>query len=257
MGSLNLVGLGLSLGYITPIALKVLRNSDKVYLDVYTSMSCDINKESLSQLLGKEVIEAKRDLIERNFNIILKELKENTVVSIAVIGDPLISTTHFSLLDEAKKMGHEVNIYPGVSVKCYVISKSLLSSYKFGKSTTVTFPYDNIIDPGAYFIIKENKERNSHTILFLDLKEGNAMRPNEALQILLNLEQKYRLNVIKEDDIVIIGEKLGCKDERVCALKVSDILNLSFQNPPYVIIIPSPNLHYMEVEAIKWLRRRS
>jgi len=254
-GELNIVGLGLSTKFLTPIALSILRNSDIIYFDSYTSISCDIDAVKLEEISSKPVISASRELLELKVGEIINQLREGKKVSIATIGDPMIATTHVSLVTNIKSMGFSVNVIPGISVLCYIISKSMLSSYKFGRSVTVTFPHENYIDPGAYFTIKENKDRNLHTILFLDLKESKAMKPNEAVKILLNLEERYGYGVISKDTTVIIGERLGCDDEEVYVSTVERVLNLQFNKVPYIIIIPAPNLHYMEVEALKCLKR--
>ncbi|MEM4138308.1 MAG: diphthine synthase, partial [Sulfolobaceae archaeon] len=126
---------------------------------------------------------------------------------------------------------------------------------KFGRSATITFPHEGYIDPGAYLAIKENRERNLHTILFLDLKESRAMRPSEAIRVLLELERRYNYGVISKDTVMIIGERLGCEDEEVYVSTVEKVLEVELNKVPYIIIIPAQNLHYMEVEALKCLKR--
>ncbi|AOL17601.1 diphthine synthase [Sulfolobus sp. A20] len=253
MGVLNLVGLGLAKKFITKSAVDALLNSDFIFFDRYTSKSCDINTDSLKEILnGKDVIEANRDLLENNSKIMLNYLDNNYKVSIATIGDALIATTHVSLALDARKRGHIVNVIPAVSVHCYIVSKSFLSSYKFGKSVTVTFPYDNFIDYGPYHVIRDNKERGLHTIIYLDLKDGKAMTANDALNILLSMEDKHRMNVISKSNIVIVGARLGCENEKVIAMTVEEALNYDFGDTPHIIIIPG-TLHYMEADAIKWM----
>ncbi|WP_338601709.1 diphthine synthase [Sulfolobus tengchongensis] len=254
MSTLSLVGLGISRKFITQDAIDTLNSSDIIIFDKYTSRSCDININTLRELVKgeKTFIEADRNLLENNSKIIFDYLDRNYNLSIASIGDPLIATTHISILIEVKRRGHQIKIVPGVSVHCYIISKSLLSSYKFGKSVTVTFPYDNFVDPAPYTVIKENKERGLHTIVYLDLKEDKAMTANDAIQILLQLEEKYKKNVISKSDIVIVGARLGCDDEKVIALTIEEALRFNFGSTPHIIIIPG-NLHYMEADAIKWL----
>ncbi|MEM3226285.1 MAG: diphthine synthase, partial [Saccharolobus sp.] len=103
-----------------------------------------------------------------------------------------------------------------------------------------------------YTVIKDNKQRGLHTILYLDLKENKSMTANEALYLLLELEEKYKENVISNSDIVIVGARLGCDNEKIIALKIGDALKFDFGEVPHIIIIPG-NLHYMEADAIKWM----
>ncbi|QGA54362.1 diphthine synthase [Sulfolobus sp. E5-1-F] len=254
MSVLSLIGLGISKKFITESAINALNDSDIIIFDKYTSRSCDINVDILRRLVKgeKTFIEADRSLLENNSKIIMDYLDKTYNVSIASIGDVLIATTHVSLLVEAKQRGHKVKVIPGISVHCYLISKSLLSSYKFGKSVTVTFPYNDFIDPTPYNVIEDNRKRGLHTILYLDLKDEKAMTANEALQILLRLEEKHRKNVLSKSDIVIVGARLGCDNEKIIALTVEEAISYDFGNTPHIIIIPG-NLHYMEAEAIKWI----
>ncbi|MEM0068157.1 MAG: diphthine synthase [Saccharolobus sp.] len=253
MSTLNLVGLGISKKFITRSAIDALANSDIIFFDKYTSRSCDISFNLLKEMFkDKTVIDADRNLLENNSSIIIDYLDKNYNISIASIGDSIIATTHVALAIEAKRRGHKVNIVPGISVHCYIISKSLLSSYKFGKSVTITFPYDGHIDSAPYTVIKDNKQRGLHTILYLDLKENKSMTANEALYLLLELEEKYKENVISNSDIVIVGARLGCDNEKIIALKIGDALKFDFGEVPHIIIIPG-NLHYVEADAIKWM----
>ncbi|MBP1357949.1 MAG: diphthine synthase [Sulfolobus sp.] len=252
MGKLYLVGLGLSRNHITNIAINSLKNADIIYFDAYTSYSCDIDSDYLSGLLNKKVFNAERSLLENESKKIVDVLNAGKSVAIAVIGDPMIATTHVSLILEARKAGHEVDIVPGVSVYCYFISKSMLPIYKFGKSSTIVKPVGDYIDPGFYYVLEENRARDLHTLFFLE----PDLTASYALQILLNLEEKFKHNVIKEDDLAVIGSRLGCDDEEVFSLTIKEAINLNLKNPPHITIIPSRKLHYIEEEALKCLMKR-
>ncbi|MFP3064838.1 MAG: diphthine synthase [Sulfolobus sp.] len=254
MGTLKLVGLGLSLKYLTPKALEELKNSDIVYLDSYTSVSCDISEEKLREK-GINVTAVDRNFIENNTKKIIGDLNNGKIVSIASIGDPVIATTHVSLLVEAKNKGHEVKVIPGVSVHCYIISKSLLSSYKFGKSVTITYPINGKIDITPYNVLKENLERGLHTIFYLDIRDGKLMTAREAIELLLEMEKLEKGNIVNKDSLVVVGERLGCEDEEVVSLTVEEALNYKFIQPPHIIVFPSKSLHFMELEGLKCLRQ--
>ncbi|EWG07072.1 MAG: diphthine synthase [Candidatus Aramenus sulfurataquae] len=255
MSYLYLVGLGLSKRFLTKKAMDYLKDSDLIYFDTYTSFSCDLSAESLEELIGKRVIPATRALLETGFKEIMSHLESGKNVAIASVGDPVIATTHVSLAVEAKNRGHEVVVVPGVSVHCYIISKSMLSSYKFGRSVTVVYPYNDVIDYAPYYVVKENREHGLHTIVYLDVKDGKFMDAREALTYLMKMEEKRKENVISREDVVVVGQRLGCDDEKVIAKTVKDVLegNLDLSPPPHIIIIPARNLHYMEVEALKCL----
>jgi diphthamide biosynthesis methyltransferase len=65
--ALYLVGLGLgSNGYLTRRAMEVIKRSDKVYLDTYTSFFEPGLIEELRTILGSRLIEADRRLLEED-----------------------------------------------------------------------------------------------------------------------------------------------------------------------------------------------
>lgn len=254
MSILKLIGLGLSKNFITEKALEELKTCDIVLFESYTSLSCDLDI-SFIKSINSNTIGVNRDFIENKSKEIMRMLNEGKKVCIATIGDPMIATTHVSLVTEAKNNGHEFLIVPGISVHCYIISKSMLSSYKFGKSVTVTYPYDGKLDFTPYEVIFDNYSRGLHTILYLDLKDGKAMRANEAIELLLEMEKVRKKGIIRDDKIIVVGQRLGCDDEEVIAIRINDALKYKFKEPPHIIVFPSDNLHFMEVEALKCLMK--
>ena len=156
---LAFVGLGLKLKHLTLEAIEVLKESDIVFLDSYTSIGEDISAETLSSFLNKQVIPVSRkDIEDENGKIIFDALSRGLNVSLAVIGDPFIATTHIALLLQAIRKGLEVKIVHGISIYSAAISCSGLMSYKFGKSATIVYPKEGIVYEYFYDVIKENKE---------------------------------------------------------------------------------------------------
>ncbi|MGC9106463.1 MAG: diphthine synthase [Thermoprotei archaeon] len=253
MGILYLVGLGLSWKLTTPLALEVLKGSDVVYFDTYTSFSCDITHERLSSM-GINVVRASRKDLENEYKKVIALLDEGKKVAIASVGDPIIATTHEALAIEAAKRGHKVKVIPGVSVLCYFLSKSGLSSYKLGRSVTVTFP-ENVPSETPYRVLKANDEQGLHTVMFLDIRNGRMMTSKEAISILASLEEKFKEGVVTPERIVVIGQRLGCDDEKVSVMKVSEVPNSSLSDPPHILLFPSRRLHFVEEEGLQWLMR--
>jgi len=253
MGHLLLVGLGLSWKLTTPMAIEALKRSDVVYFDSYTSYSCDIDENKLLNE-GINVIKATRKDLENESLKIIKLLEEGKRVAIASVGDPIIATTHVALAIEAAKHGHKIRIVPGVSVLCYFLSKTGLSSYKLGRSVTVTFP-DNVMSETPYRVLKANDEQGLHTVMFLDIKDGRMMRAEEAIRILLELEKRFGEGVIYPERLVIVGERLGCDDERVIVSSVSEVQLTIKNEPPHILLFPARKLHFVEEEGLQWLMR--
>ncbi|BFH74335.1 diphthine synthase [Sulfurisphaera javensis] len=254
MATLKLIGLGLSKRFLTEKAINEIKSCDIVLFETYTSLSCDLTPDFI-KTLNSNLLTVDRKYIENNSKEIIKLLSEKNNVCIVTIGDPMIATTHVSLIVEAKVKGHEFVVVPAISVHCYIMSKSMLSSYKFGKSVTIAYPYGEKIDTTPYNVIYDNFVRGLHTILYLDLKEGKAMSAKEAIELLIEMERIEKKGLITDERVIIIGQRLGCEDEEVVALKVKDISNYKFKEPPHIIVFPTDKLHFMEVEAIKCLMK--
>lgn len=250
---LAFVGLGLKLKHLTLEALEVLKDSDIVFLDSYTSVGEDITAESLSSLLGKPIKQiTRREIEEENGKIIFNALNKGLNVSLAVIGDPFIATTHIVLLLEAVKRGIEVRVVHGISIYSVAISCSGLMAYKFGKIATVVYPKDNIMFEYPYNVIKENKERKLHTLLLLDLdaEKGVFMTANDALKILLSIEAKRKEKVIEDSEKVLVIARASSKNQKCVYGPIGKLITMNFSKPPHVIIIPG-KLHFIEEEALR------
>jgi diphthine methyl ester synthase len=104
--------IGLGLGDekdITVKGLEAVKNSEKVFLEHYTSiLSVDFAK--LEAFYGKEIIICTRDTVEIEMDEILKEVAQHPDkdFSFLVVGDPFCATTHSDLFLRAIKLG---NIY--------------------------------------------------------------------------------------------------------------------------------------------------
>src|SRR3989338_7064760 len=113
--TLYLIGLGLwDEKDITLRGLETVKKCQTVFLETYTSkLNC--SKEALEKLYGKKIIEADRNLVEKESNKILEPAKTSNV-ALLVIGDAFSATTHSSLLLDAKKMGVRVKMVSNASV---------------------------------------------------------------------------------------------------------------------------------------------
>ena len=71
----------------------------------------------------------------------LFELARTSLVALLVVGDPLQATTHVDLQLQAAEAGIECRVFHGVSITTLVTGAIGLSNYKFGRQTTLTYPY--------------------------------------------------------------------------------------------------------------------
>ena len=252
---LTLIGLGLWDEF--DISLKTMlriKKADRVYIELYTSKWYG-NLKRLEKIIGKEVEILDRKDLEEKSDKILEEAKDKDVV-IFVPGDPLIATTHVSLLSNAKKMGIDVEVIHNASIYS-AIGETGLHVYKFGATVTIPFleKTNEFLPFSIYEKIKENKRNDLHTLILLDVisEEKKYMTPNQGMKILLKTEEAMRKKIFTEDTEVVVFTRAGSKGPMIVYGKVKDMINEDFGSPPFVIIAPS-RLHFTEKEYLEYHR---
>ena len=256
MGELVFIGLGLfDEKDISLRGIEEAKGADFVFVELYTSLLAGFSLNKLENLIGKEIILlTRRDLEDENGEEIIKKA-ENGKVAFLVPGDPLIATTHISLRIEAEKRGIKTKVVHSASIISAAIGLSGLQNYRFGRSVTIPFSDGDFISRTPYEVIAENRARDLHTLCFLDIdaENGRYMRINEALEILLSLEDEIRKKVISAESLAVGVSRAGAEDPVVKAGAIKDLLTFDFGKPPHILIIPSEKLHFMEAEALRVL----
>ncbi len=242
--SLNLIGLGLyNENDLSLKAVDELKNSDKIYIELYTGKWYG-NLTNLENLIGKKIFELKRKDLEEDSRKIIEEAK-NQKIAILIQGDPLIQTTHYSLLFDAKKLGIETKIIHNASILS-ALGETGLHSQKFGRYVTIPFPEKTKNNPpqSVFEVIQENKKRDLHTLCLLDVvaEENRYMTVNEGLKVLLDGE-------IVSDEKIIVFAKVGSENPVIIYDTVNNIMNREILDIPAVIIIPG-KLHFTEEEYL-------
>lgn len=249
--TLHLVGIGLGNEKdITVHGLELVKKADIVYLEYYTSLlQCSV--EDLETFYGRKIILVYRDDVEADQNKILEQAKTKDV-ALLVVGDPMSATTHLDLLLRAKELNAPVDVVHNVSIMT-AIGIVGLQLYKYGKTTSITFPEKNFMPETCYDVVKMNKHMGLHTLLLLDLhpSENKFMTVNEGLQYLLATEQKRKEQVISEDTLAIGCARIG-SDNLIKAATIKELLAFDFGKAPHCIVIPG-HMHFMEEEALKKL----
>ena len=181
---------------------------------------------------------------------VLFELARNSLVALLVVGDPLQATTHVDLQLQAAEAGIECRVFHGVSITTLVTGAVGLSNYKFGRQTTLTYPYGGWVATSPLEVIAVNMHQNLHTLALLDLDptgEGVGhqvpMKPSDALvslrlmwdklgEMLDDLPRETALEAMRHeacaallarslDDVhVVLCADMGTDDERVVATTV-------------------------------------
>ena len=171
-------------------------------------------------------------------------------MALRVVGDPLQATTHVDLQLQAAEAGIECRVFHGVSITTLVTGAVGLSNYKFGRQTTLTYPYGGWVATSPLEVIAVNMHQNLHTLALLDLDptgEGVGhqvpMKPSDALvslrlmwnklgEMLDDLPRETALEAMRHeacavllarslDDVhVVLCADMGTDDERMVATTV-------------------------------------
>jgi diphthine synthase len=124
-----------------------------------------------------------------------------------------------------------------------------LHNYKFGKTVTIPFPENSSETP--YNVVAQNKKLGLHTLCLLDLKvdEKRFLSINEALTLLLEIEQKRKEGIVTLGTVVVGVARAGSNAPTLKAGFVKELLKHDFGDPPQSLIFLG-DLHFMEAEAL-------
>ncbi len=247
---LYIVGLGLyDEKDISIRGAEILKTADEIYAENYTNFYHG-NLKNVEKICGKNIKILNRNEIETGEILYKNALSKNVVL--LVPGDPMVATTHSSIIIEAEKRKIKTKIVHSSSIYS-AIAETGLMIYKFGRTTTIPFPYKNTIPLSPYKIFKENFERNLHTLILLDIdiENNKFLSINEGIKILLKLEDEAKENIIRKATYVCCA-RLGSDDAIIKAVKgenIEKIFDFDFGKPPHCIIAAA-NLHFIEEEMI-------
>ena len=247
---LKLIGIGPGdLGLMTVDAIEAAAGSDHRFLEGYTATLPPEQEDLLESRIGpwtrlmRPDIEMPEELLR---------LARSSVVALLVVGDPMQATTHVDLLLRAKDAGLNTEMIPGISATTLAVTLSGLQSYRFGRQVTLPFPYGNYLPVSPLKYILDNKSRNLHTLVLLDLDPTGLgvaspvhMSPAEAGGVLLEMVEKYgedesEIGVVEEvsDWPVIVLSDLGTRESRVCSTNIRGISNVK-GGRIHCLILPS------------------
>lgn len=236
---------------ITVKGLEAVRNADVVYVEFYTSNLFGTSIEGMEKFYGKKLVVLSREDVEQNPEWLLRAKNENVVFLSG--GDAMIATTHIDLRLRAKDMGIETTIIHAPSISSAASGLSGLQNYRFGKSTTVPFPYTRnektIISEAPYETIKMNKKNDLHTLVFLDIdREKGFMDIRKAASLLLKMEERRGEGILVNALAVGIA-RAGSGSPIVHSDYLGKLMDHEFGEPLHILIIPA-NLHFIEAEAL-------
>ncbi len=248
MGRLSFVGLGLGAKGITLEGVEEMIAADIIYLEYYTTPHEPQLLKQVQASTGKSFTIVDRQFVEDG-NKILLDAKEEKVV-LAVLGDPMIATTHNELRVRAIRQGTETRVVHSATIASAAASASGLHSYKFSRTVTVTRETVGKLAQ-VYHILHENLLEGAHTLLLLeyDVQSGEGVSPGDALAGLLLAEANFKRGVVSEKTFAIMLSRLGREGASLTAGSFADLSKVDAGAPPHCIVIPG-KLHFTEVEAV-------
>lgn len=243
---LYIIGLGLDKEDLNAKALKAIRKCKEVYLEMYTSpFPYTVNE--LSKALRKKIITVERDFIEES-GYLVKAAKRKEI-ALLVYGDPLIATTHISLLQEARKQKVKTEVIHNISI-LNAITNTGLEAYKFSRITSIP-KWTSSFKPTSFFnVLKQNSKIGAHTLFLLDYE----LDLGEAMSYLLQISEKDDNKYFSKKTLCIACSSLGTKKQKIKYGTAEKLAKLNLRKP-LSLIIPG-KLHFVEEEFLKEFRVR-
>ncbi|MHC1572741.1 MAG: diphthine synthase [Methanosarcinales archaeon] len=251
---LTFIGLGLYDELdVSPRGLEAIRSADRVYAEFYTSRLTGTSVERLEELYSKKIHLLDREDVEGDPEWINDAIDHEVVFLTG--GDAMVSTTHIDLRLRAERLGIKTKIIHGASIISAICGITGLQNYRFGKSTTIPHPYTTksgktMISETPYETIKQNRENDLHTLIFLDIdREKGCMSIGEGIKLLLRVEMERNEGIISEETLGVGVARAGSPTQVVRADYLGELEEMDFGAPLHTLCIPA-SLHPIEAEAL-------
>jgi diphthine synthase len=240
---LTFVGLGLFDEHsVTVEGRAAIQAADRVFAEFYTSRLVGTTIEAVEAYHGTDIEVRNRKGVEDDPSTILNAAAESEVV-FCTAGDTMISTTHVDLRLRAHEQGITTRVIHGTTAAAAAASLTGLQNYRFGKATTLPFPYGSMTVPGSVIeTIETNTNQGLHTLVFLDIKEQEKryMTASTAAELLTD-----KLG----NALGVVVCQAGGPDPVVVADGLPALAESEFGDPLHMLIIPG-ELHHVEREAL-------
>ncbi|MGY8755537.1 MAG: diphthine synthase [Candidatus Poseidoniales archaeon] len=277
---LILIGLGPGgISGMTRAAIKAATQADIRLYEAYTALWSESDLTQLEAEIG-EITKVMRPAVEAPQKIL--DLAKTNSVAILVVGDPLQATTHVDLQLQAEEGGVDCEVIHGLSITGLVTGAIGLSNYKFGRQTTLTYPYGGWIATSPLEVISLNRIQGLHTLCLLDLDptgsgtgDQRPMQPKDAQSAIMAMAKKLEgsigvgehnsnlerlkfeasMNICREiaDLEVILCTDMGGPNQSILFTNLTD-LHLGPEGGLHCIVIPA-SLNEVEQKAlIRWTK---
>ncbi|ELZ12473.1 diphthine synthase [Natrinema thermotolerans DSM 11552] len=267
---LTFIGLGLyDERSITVEGREALRTADRAYAEFYTSELIGTTIEDLESHHDIEIEVRDRAGVEQHPEDML-EAAATEDVAFLTAGDTMISTTHVDLRLRAHDRGIETRVIHGVTAQTATSALTGLQNYRFGKATTLPFPYAHGADglPASVTeTIDANRAAGLHTVVYLDIKVGrgptssqNASRSDDKIGHERTDEDEYMtadvgaelLAAAYPDLVGVVVARAGSPDPLVEAGTMTELADREFGDPLHLLVVPG-ECHLLEADALEEL----
>ncbi|SDR36397.1 diphthine synthase [Natronobacterium texcoconense] len=247
---LTFIGLGLyDERSITVEGQEALRNADRAYAEFYTSKLIGTTIEDLEAHHDLEIEVRDRAGVEQEPDDMLEAAEEEDVAFLTA-GDTMISTTHVDLRLRAHERGIETHVIHGVTAQTATSSLTGLQNYRFGKATTLPFPYAHGADglPASVTeTIDANRADGLHTVVYLDIKVGHERTEEDEY---MTADVGAELLAEEYPDLVgVVVARAGSPDPQVEAGTMTDLADREFGDPLHLLVVPG-ECHLLEADAL-------
>ncbi len=278
---LILIGLGPSgISNMTRAAISAATQADIRLYEAYTALWSESALAQLEAEIG-EITKVMRPEVEEPSQML--SLAKEKSVALLVVGDTLQATTHVDLQLQAQEAGIDCEIIHGISITGLVTGAVGLSNYKFGRQTTLTYPYGGWIATSPLEVIALNRIQGLHTLCLLDLDPTGAgtgnqkpMQPEDAQTAIMAMAKKLEDSI--DEDIndsnlqrlkfeasqkiiaelndldVVICTDMGGKNQSISYLPLKD-LHICETGGLHCLVIPAKLSEVEQKALIRWTKQ--
>ena len=259
--------IGIGPGKVESMTLEAVELAKKADIRLYEAYTALWPEDELSKLEGLigPIERIMRPAVERP-EILFEQAKSQSI-AILVVGDPMQATTHIDFQLRAQQAGIPVQVVPGISITTLVPGSTGLSDYKFGRSTTLTYPYGEWIVTSPLEVMLKNQMQGLHTLVLFDLDPTGAgtgnqrpMQPIDAFVSIEKMAQKIDSDVdgaMKEqanslfESMCILCSDLGTDDAYMKTTTINNLGTLTGGRLNCMVFLA--NMSEMEQEAVnRW-----
>lgn len=250
MAQLWFIGLGLGDERdVSRRAFEILRGCRAIFAEEYTATWSAGAFDRLAHEVGHPITLLSREEVESEHPI-LAALAQGENVAFLAVGDPFAATTHLALRLAAQRAGYPTHYLPNASILSAAAGVLGLIPYRFGRTVSLPFPEHGFAPTSPVDAIARNRLNGLHTLVLLDLRpaEGKFLTASEALSILRERDPEGK--VITGELKVAVLARVGRPDQAVAYGAVDDLRTLDFGAPMHALVVPAPDLHFEEAEAL-------